>query len=204
MLEILWSLGAFIITLGVLVTFHEFGHFWVARKCGVKVLTFSVGFGKAIWQRRGKDGTCYQVSRIPLGGYVRMLDERIDEVPEEERHLSYNSKSVSKRAAIVAAGPIANFLLAIAVLWLMFLLGVPSVKPVVGEVTPNSVAAQVELPTPSEIISVNGRRTEDWQQVNLAFAAALGNESATLTVRDTRQRERTFELDISEDRKSVV
>lgn len=198
MLEILWSLGAFIITLGVLVTFHEFGHFWVARKCGVKVLTFSVGFGKAIWQRRGKDGTCYQVSRIPLGGYVRMLDERIDEVPEEERHLSYNSKSVSKRAAIVAAGPIANFLLAIAVLWLMFLLGVPSVKPVVGEVTPNSVAAQVELPTPSEIISVNGRRTEDWQQVNLAFAAALGNESATLTVRDTRQRERTFELDISE------
>ncbi|RUO58535.1 sigma E protease regulator RseP [Pseudidiomarina insulisalsae] len=198
MLEIIWSLGAFIVTLGVLVTFHEFGHFWVARKCGVKVLTFSVGFGKAIWQRRGKDGTCYQVSRIPLGGYVRMLDERVDDVPENQRHLSFNSKSVKQRAAIVAAGPVANFLLAVVVLWGMFLLGVPSVKPVVGEVTPNSVAAQVELPTPAEIVSVNGRLTEDWQQVNLAFAAALGDERATLTVLDPQQRQRTYTLDISD------
>ncbi|WP_411358563.1 sigma E protease regulator RseP [Pseudidiomarina salilacus] len=198
MLEVLWSLAAFIITLGVLVTFHEFGHFWVARKCGIKVLTFSVGFGKPIWQRQGKDGTTYQVSRIPLGGYVRMLDERVDEVSAADQPYSFNSKPVWQRAAVVAAGPVANFILAIAVLWLMFLLGVPSVKPVIGNVTPNSVAAQVELTTPSEIIAVNGQRTDDWQQVNLAFAGALGDAAAQLTVRDAQQRERTLTLDIND------
>lgn len=197
MLDIIWSLGAFIVTLGVLVTFHEFGHFWVARKCGVKVLTFSVGFGKAFWQRRGKDGTLYQLSRIPLGGYVRMLDERVDDVPAADRDKSFNSKSVAKRAAIVAAGPAANFILAIVVLWGMFLIGVPSVKPVLGSITPDSVAAQVEWPTPSEVVAVNGTETVDWQQVNLAFAAALGDDTATVTVEDEQQRLHTLTLDIS-------
>ncbi len=197
MLDIIWSLGAFFVTLGILVTFHEFGHFWVARRCGVKVLTFSVGFGKALWQRRAKDGTVYQVSSIPLGGYVRMLDERIDDVAEIDRDKSFNSKSVGQRAAIVAAGPIANFILAIAVLWVMFLIGVPSVKPMLGSVTPNSIAAQVDWPIPSEVVSVNGAETEDWQQVNLAFAAALGNDSATVTVVDENQRSFTKTLDIS-------
>ncbi|MFC0444688.1 sigma E protease regulator RseP [Pseudidiomarina halophila] len=197
MLDIIWSLGAFIVTLGVLVTFHEFGHFWVARKCGVKVLTFSVGFGKAFWQRRGKDGTLYQLSRIPLGGYVRMLDERVDDVSAADRDKSFNSKSVAKRAAIVAAGPVANFILAIVVLWGMFLIGVPSVKPMLGSITPDSVAAQAEWPTPSEVVAVNGTETVDWQQVNLAFAAALGDDTATVTVEDEQQRLHTVTLDIS-------
>ncbi|MGQ4276034.1 sigma E protease regulator RseP [Pseudidiomarina sp. E22-M8] len=197
MLDIIWSLGAFVVTLGVLVTFHEFGHFWVARKCGVQVLTFSVGFGKAFWQRRGKDGTLYQLSRIPLGGYVRMLDERVDDVPAADRDKSFNSKSVAKRAAIVVAGPVANFILAIVVLWGMFLIGVPSVKPIIGSITPNSIAAQADWPTPSEVITVNSTETIDWQQVNLAFAGALGDDSATVTVRDQQQRLHSVTLDIS-------
>ena len=116
MLDWLWYAASFVVTLGILVSFHEFGHFWVARRCGVKVLTYSVGFGKAIWSRVARDGTQYQVGIIPLGGYVRMLDERVDEVSEQDKHLSFNAQSVYKRFAIVAAGPIANFILAIAVL----------------------------------------------------------------------------------------
>ncbi|RUO74066.1 sigma E protease regulator RseP [Pseudidiomarina sediminum] len=198
MLDIIWSLGAFIVTLGVLVTFHEFGHFWVARKCGVKVLTFSVGFGKAIWQREGRDGTVYQISRIPLGGYVRMLDERVDEVPASQRHLSFNGKSIWQRAAIIAAGPVANFLLAIVVLWWMLMIGVASVKPVVGSVAEGSIAAQADWQLPAEIQAVNGQATADWQQVNLAFAGALGDAEVSISVLDAQQRQRTLNLDIRE------
>lgn len=194
--SIVWSLGAFIVTLGILVTFHEFGHFWVARRCGVKVLTFSVGFGKPIWQRVGRNGTVYQVGLIPLGGYVRMLDERVDTVAPEDRALSFNSKSVAQRAAIVAAGPIANFVLAIAVLWAMFLIGVPSVKPIIGEIAPNSIAAQAGVQTPSEIVAVNNSTTEDWQQVNLHLAAALGNDVVTVQTRDANNRLSDYQLDI--------
>lgn len=195
---IVWSLGAFIVTLGILVTFHEFGHFWVARRCGVKVLTFSVGFGKPIWQRQAADGTVYQVGLIPLGGYVRMLDERVDEVPTEQRHLSFNSKSVAQRAAIIAAGPVANFILAIGVLWLMFLLGVPSVKPVIGSTVPNSIAADAGIVTPAEIVAVDNQHTADWQQVNLNLAAALGNNQVILQTRDENNRLRDYTLDISQ------
>ena len=198
MLSIIWSLGAFIVTLGILVTFHEFGHFWVARRCGVKVLTFSVGFGKPIWQRQGRDGTVYQVGIIPLGGYVRMLDERVDSISPDEHHVTFNSKTVWQRAAIIAAGPIANFVLAVAVLWVMFLIGVPSVKPIIGEVSPNSIAAEAGIETPAEIRAIDGHTTADWQQVNLRFAAALGNDEVTLTTVDERNREHTYSLAISD------
>ncbi|WP_417664073.1 sigma E protease regulator RseP [Pseudidiomarina donghaiensis] len=194
--SIIWSLGAFVVTLGILVTFHEFGHFWVARRCGVKVLTFSVGFGKPIWQRQGRDGTVYQVGVIPLGGYVRMLDERVDSVSENERQVTFNSKTVWQRAAIIAAGPIANFVLAIAVLWLMFVIGVPSVKPIVGTVQENSIAAQAGIQTPAEIIAIDGVETADWQQVNLRFAAALGNDLVEVKTIDEGNRERTYQLQI--------
>lgn len=196
MVSIIWSLGAFIVTLGILVTFHEFGHFWVARRCGVKVLTFSVGFGKPIWQREAKDGTVYQVGMIPLGGYVRMLDERVDDVAPAERAMSFNSKSVAQRAAIIAAGPIANFVLAVAVLWVMFLIGVPSVKPVIGEVSQQSIAAEAGIQAPTEIIAVNGSKTADWQQVNLHLAAALGNDSVVVQTRDSNNRSQDYVLNI--------
>ena len=112
MFDFLWNLGSFILALGILVTVHEYGHFWVARKAGVKVLRFSIGFGKPLIKWHDKHDTEYVIAAIPLGGYVKMLDERVDEVPAEQRHLSFNAKSVQARIAIVAAGPMANFIFA--------------------------------------------------------------------------------------------
>ena len=196
MLEILWYALSFVVTLGILVAFHEFGHFWVARRCGVKVLTFSIGFGRPIWQREAKDGTVYQVSIIPLGGYVRMLDERVDDVPDALKSVSFNAQSVYKRFAIVAAGPIANFVLAVAVLWLMFGVGVPTVKPVVGEVEPDSIAEEAGIQKGSEILYIDDVETYDWQQVQLGLMSAIGNEQTTITLRTTDQEEVTRVLSI--------
>uniref|UniRef100_UPI00293BB3EE RIP metalloprotease RseP n=1 Tax=Escherichia coli TaxID=562 RepID=UPI00293BB3EE len=139
---ILWNLAAFIIVLGILITVHEFGHFWVARRCGVYVERFSIGFGKAIWCKTDKHGTEFVVAWIPLGGYVKMLDERVAEVAPERRHLAFNNKTVGQRAAIVAAGPIANFLLAIVAYWLVFMIGVPALKPIIADIRPDSIAEQ--------------------------------------------------------------
>ncbi|MCW0136492.1 RIP metalloprotease RseP [Escherichia coli] len=111
MLSFLWDLASFIVALGVLITVHEFGHFWVARRCGVRVERFSIGFGKALWRRTDKLGTEYVIALIPLGGYVKMLDERAEPVVPELRHHAFNNKSVGQRAAIIAAGPVANFIL---------------------------------------------------------------------------------------------
>ncbi len=177
MFDFLWNAAAFVIALGVLVTFHEYGHFWVARKLGVKVLRFSVGFGKSLWSKTAKDGTEYVIATIPLGGYVKMLDEREGDVAEEEQHLAFNNKSVSSRIAIVAAGPIANFLLAILVYWWMFVLGVPAVKPYLGEVPEQSIAAKAGLEKGDEIISVDDKAVGNWQEVNHAIIRRLGETS---------------------------
>ena len=130
-MDFLWNLASFVIALGILVTVHEYGHFWVARKNGVKVERFSVGFGKPLWRKIGKDGTEYVLAMIPLGGYVKMLDERIDDVKPEDKDKTFNSKSVYQRIAIVAAGPLANFIFALFALYIMFLIGVPDRKSVV-------------------------------------------------------------------------
>ncbi|UKL43022.1 sigma E protease regulator RseP [Klebsiella quasipneumoniae] len=122
MLSVLWNLAAFIIALGVLITVHEFGHFWVARRCGIRVERFSIGFGKALWRRMDKQGTEFVIALIPLGGYVKMLDERVEAVAPEMRHYAFNNKTVGQRAAIIAAGPIANFLFAIFAYWLVFIM----------------------------------------------------------------------------------
>ncbi|MEI7351630.1 RIP metalloprotease RseP, partial [Pectobacterium parmentieri] len=175
MLSFLWNLAAFIIALGVLVTVHEFGHFWVARRCGVKVERFSVGFGRALWRRRDRTGTEFVIALIPLGGYVKMLDERVDTVAPEFRHQSFNSKTVWQRAAIVSAGPIANFLFAIVAYWLVFILGVPGVRPVVGEILPNSIAAQAEMSAGMELKSVDGIETPDWDTARLAMIGKIGD-----------------------------
>ncbi|RUO80567.1 zinc metallopeptidase RseP [Idiomarina tyrosinivorans] len=198
MLEMLWYAASFVVTLGILVTFHEWGHFYVARRCGVKVLTFSVGFGKALWRRTGKDGTVYQLGLIPLGGYVRMLDERIDDVSPEQRPVSFNAQSVYKRFAVVAAGPVANFVLAVVALWLMFVIGVPSIKPIIGDVQPQSIAAQAELHSGQEIVRINDTETYDWQRVQLGLMAALGNQQATIVVRNPDGSEQTRTLQLSD------
>ena len=180
MFDFIWNLASFVIALGILVTVHEYGHFWVARKNGVKVERFSVGFGKAIWRKTGLDGTEYVVAMIPLGGYVKMLDERVDEVPEQDRDKTFNRKSVYQRIAIIAAGPFANFAFAIAAFYLMFLIGVPSIKPIIGDVTPSSIVAHAQVPNNVEIVEVAGKRVRDWQDVNLALVGAIGHATILL------------------------
>ncbi|MFQ3267430.1 MAG: regulator of sigma E protease [Colwellia sp.] len=176
MMDFLWNLASFVVALGILVTVHEYGHFWVARKNGVKVERFSVGFGRAICRKIGKDGTEYVLAMIPLGGYVKMLDERTDDVQPEDKNKTFNSKTVYQRIAIVAAGPMANFIFALFALYLMFLIGVPSIKPLIGNVIANSIAAQAKLINDTEIISVAGNATRNWQEVNLALIGQIGNE----------------------------
>ncbi|AXW87141.1 zinc metallopeptidase RseP [Lonsdalea britannica] len=180
MMNILWSLAAFIVALGVLITVHEFGHFWVARRCGVRVERFSIGFGKALWRRRDRQGTEYVIALIPLGGYVKMLDGRVADVPPEMAHQAFDHKTVWQRAAIVSAGPIANFIFAIFAYWLVFILGVPGVRPVVGEVLPDSIAAQAQISPGMELKSIDGIETPDWDSVRLAFISKIGDVDMTI------------------------
>jgi regulator of sigma E protease len=174
--DLMRNILAFIIALGILITVHEYGHFWVARKNGVKVLRFSIGFGKAIWRKTGADGTEYVIALIPLGGYVKMLDDRVDEVKESEKHQTFNSKTVYQRIAIIAAGPLANFIFAIFAFYVMFLIGVPSIKPVVSSVAPLSIADNAKLPVNTVILSVSGETTKNWQDVNLALISQIGHD----------------------------
>ncbi|MBP2196559.1 sigma E protease regulator RseP [Pantoea cypripedii] len=182
MLSILWSFAAFIVALGVLITVHEFGHFWVARRCGVKVERFSIGFGKALWRRSDRQGTEYVIALIPLGGYVKMLDERVESVPAELRHQAFNNKAIWQRASIIAAGPIANFIFAIIAYWAVFIHGVPGVRPVVGEILNGSIAAEAQIASGMELKAVDGIETPDWDAVRMALIGKIGDQSTTLTV----------------------
>lgn len=169
-LTIVW----FLVALGVLVTIHEFGHFYVARRCGVKVLRFSVGFGKPLYTWHGKTGTEYTLAGIPLGGFVKMLDEREGNVPEELLDQTFNRKNVWQRIAIVAAGPLANFLLAIVLFWIMLMPGTTDVAPVIGKVEPYSVAAEAGLEPGQEILAVDGQKINTWQDLTRQLMRRLG------------------------------
>lgn len=174
MLDTLQTLLAFIVTLTILVAVHEFGHFWVARRCGVKVLRFSVGFGRPLLSRRDRHGTEFVVAGIPLGGYVKMLDEREGEVAPEEQHLAFNRQSPGKRIAIAAAGPVANLVLAVLVYWLVFMGGMRGVAPLIGDVEAGSLAQQAGLVAGQEIIAVDGHETPTWEQLNLRLLERIG------------------------------
>jgi regulator of sigma E protease len=181
----LYMIVGTLVALGVLVTFHEFGHFWVARRCGVKVLRFSVGFGMPLLRWSDRKGTEYVVAAIPLGGYVKMLDEREGDVPPELADQSFNRKSVYQRIAIVIAGPVANFLLAIVFFWVLAMLGSQQVRPVVGGVEPGSIAEKAGLSSGQEIVSVDGEAVSGWAGVNLQLVRRLGESgSIALNVRD--------------------
>ncbi|AZD33969.1 Intramembrane protease RasP/YluC, implicated in cell division based on FtsL cleavage [Pseudomonas chlororaphis subsp. aurantiaca] len=175
----LYMIVGTLIALGVLVTFHEFGHFWVARRCGVKVLRFSVGFGMPLLRWYDRQGTEFVIAAIPLGGYVKMLDEREGEVPVDQLDQSFNRKSVRQRIAIVAAGPVANFLLALVFFWGLAMLGTEQVRPVIGSVESGSVAAKAGLSPGQEIVAIDGEPTVGWSAVNLQLIRRLG-ESGTL------------------------
>ena len=173
---ILW----FLVALAILVTVHEFGHFYVARRCGVKVLRFSIGFGPILLSWRDRQDTQYALAAIPLGGYVKMLDEREVEVPHDQQHRSFNRKNVWQRIAIVAAGPVANFILAILLFWALMLPGVQGLVPIVGEVAPDSVAERAGLEPGQEILAVDGEPTPTWQALNQQLLRRLG-ESGTIS-----------------------
>ena len=175
----LYMLVGTLVALGVLVTIHEYGHFWVARRCGVKVLRFSVGFGSPLLRWHDRQGTEFVVAAIPLGGYVKMLDEREGDVPPELLDQSFNRKSVQQRIAIVAAGPVANFLLALLFFWVVAMLGSQQVKPVIGAVESGSLAANAGLEVGQEIVAVDGEPTSGWGAVNLQLVRRLG-ESGTV------------------------
>ena len=182
---------AFIVTIGILVTIHEYGHFQVARWCNVKVLRFSIGFGKPLWQKTfGKDKTEFVLAAIPLGGFVKMLDERelkaeqeenpqLTQVKYSEAELTraFNRQSVWKRIAIVLAGPLANLLLAIVLYWVLFLLGVAGTKPTIGAVASNSLAAQASMAAKETIQKINGEPVSSWQEARwILLEASLENK----------------------------
>jgi len=180
----LYSFVGFFLAVSILVTFHELGHFSVARFFDVKVLRFSIGFGKPIWIRTfGPDQTEFVVSAIPLGGYVRMLDERAEEVELEDDNRTFNSKTLFARAAILVAGPLANFLLAAVLFWLSFIIGVPGFSPVVGHVLPGGLGETLGFKIGDEIVAVDQRGVQTWNEFDLYFI----NQSA-------KMKEINFEL----------
>jgi len=187
---------ALIVTLGLLIAFHEFGHYWVARRLGVKVLRFSIGFGKPLWSiRKGKDQTEYVLAAFPLGGYVKMLDEREGEVAENEKHRAFNCQPVMNRFAIVSAGPVFNFIFAILAFWLMYTIGVPGVKPVVGEVKPDSLAAMAGVRAGDQIISIDGEDTPTWSVARVTLLDnSLDNEKVSIQVKDQDSVIRTVDI----------
>ena len=177
------SLFYFIIALSLLVVIHEFGHYWVARRCGVKVLKFSVGFGKALWSRTGNNGTEFVIAALPLGGYVKMLDSRETDVAESEKAVCFDRQSLRKRVAIVAAGPAANLLFAVFAYWLILVIGVPGSKPIIDNVNAGSPAAIAELQAGDELLAINDKKTPTWNSVFQRWLAyAKSGETVTITV----------------------
>lgn len=176
----LLALFAFIVLLGVVVSVHEWGHFQVARWCGVRVLRFSVGFGRPLWSRTGRDGTEYVVAMIPLGGYVKMLDEREGPVTAEDLPQAFNRKPVSQRFAIVAAGPLINLLLAVLVYWLLFVVGETRMAPVIGSVESGSPAAAAGFVADDEIVALDGHVVRSWDDLPLRVAAHVGDTGTLL------------------------
>lgn len=199
MIDILVYAAAFVVALGILIVVHEFGHFWVARRCGVKVLRFSIGFGKPLWRRHvGADRTELVVAAVPLGGYVKMLDETEGQVAPAELPRAFNRQPVWKRTAIVAAGPAFNFLFAILAYWAVYMVGIEGIRPLVGRVAPGSVAEQAGFRAGDEILAIDGSAVQSWGQRRLhLFQRALDRGVVTVEVRDAEGSVRTRRLDLS-------
>ncbi len=201
-----FTVAAAIVAIGVLVTVHEYGHYIVARACGIKVLRFSVGFGKPLWRRvAGPDDTEYVISRIPLGGYVKMLDTRDGPVPEGDRGRAFNDKSVPARMAVLVAGPLFNFFFAILAFWLVFGIGIPEAKPVVGYVAEGSDAERAGIASMDELVAVDGTPVVTWGEANIQLLeAVLRDGPVTLTVINERRAERELSLRVTGDRTALT
>ncbi|MCG8044565.1 MAG: sigma E protease regulator RseP [Candidatus Thiodiazotropha endolucinida] len=194
--SLLFTLVSFIVALAILIAVHEFGHFWVARKLGVKVLRFSIGFGRALWRRTSVvDGTEYVIAAIPLGGYVKMLDEREAPVEAEEQHRAFNRQSLGVRSAIVVAGPLFNFLFAILAFWLIFVTGDTGLKPIVGEVEGGSIAEQAGFTRGDEILAVADQPTPTWESVvYVMLSEALDTPNLAVGVRSQTGMEHIYRV----------
>jgi len=193
------TIVAFVVALGCLIVVHEYGHYAVARACGVKVLRFSVGFGKPLWQRRlGQDQTEWVVAAFPLGGYVKMLDEREGAVTPQEAPRAFNRQSVWKRIAIVIAGPAANFLLAIALYWALFIHGVPGIKPVIGAPPAGSVAAGAGFADGDTLVRIGDETVATWQDARwILLKRAVQKSAVTVEVRKEAGPTAALKLDLS-------
>ncbi len=181
--NVVFSALAFLVALGLLISIHEYGHFWVARRVGIKVLRYSVGFGRPLFTYRGKvDGTEYVVGAIPLGGYVKMLDEREAPVAPDEQHRAFNRKPLWARSAVVIAGPMANFLLAIVAYWVVMMIGISGVAPLVGAPLESSPAALAGFQYEDRIISVNGSLTPTWTDARIALLESSMSANGPLNI----------------------
>jgi regulator of sigma E protease len=198
-MDLLHTLFYFIVAIGILVAFHEFGHFWVARKVGVKVLRFSIGFGKVLWSyQKNPTDTEYVLSAIPLGGYVKMVDEREGEVAPEDLPYSFNRQPVWARTAIVAAGPLFNLMLAVIMFWAVLVIGETGIKPILGAVEQGTLAAQAGFQEGDEITAVNDKLTPTWVDAmeSIVSFALEGEQTITVNVtHDSEPATRTLTLD---------
>jgi regulator of sigma E protease len=195
-----WIL-AFIVAISVLVAVHEFGHYWVAKRLGFKVLRFSIGFGKPLWKRvAGPDRTEYVVAAIPLGGYVKLLDEREGPVATADLPRSFTRRPVSQRLLVLAAGPVFNFLFAIIAYWILFMWGVPTMRPVVESVTPDSYAARAGLVAGDQILEIGGRRTADSKAAVFGLLEeVLDDGRVSLDVQSQTGEKRRLELRVDSE-----
>jgi regulator of sigma E protease len=200
-MDFIHTLFYFIVAIGVLVAFHEFGHFWVARRAGVKVLRFSIGFGKVLWShQKNSESTEYVLSAIPLGGYVKMVDEREGEVKAEDLPYAFNRQSLFARTAIVAAGPIFNLLLAVSLFWAVLVIGETGVKPILGQIEQGTLAAKAGFVEGEQILSVNGKLTPTWSEAigTLISSAIDGGQDIEVQVKTFDDQQSTKVLNITE------
>ncbi|MBI4005090.1 MAG: RIP metalloprotease RseP [Gammaproteobacteria bacterium] len=199
-MDFLQHLFAFIFALGVLITFHEYGHFWVARRYDVKILRFSVGFGRPLWKRYfGKDKSELVVAALPLGGYVKMLDEREGTVLPHEVDRAFNRKPIGQRFMIVLAGPLFNFLFAILAYWIMYMIGLSGLKPIIGIVTPGSIAEEAGLKPGHEIIAIDSHKTATWTMVvDALINDVIEGGKVQFTVRDSQASEYALIIDLKD------
>lgn len=196
-LEILTAIVAFIVAIGILVAVHEFGHFWVARRLGIRVLRFSIGFGRPLWRRigGGADQVEYVVAAVPLGGYVKLLDEREGNVAPEDAPRAFNRQPVWKRVAVLLAGPAFNLVFAVILYWILFTAGVPALRPIVGEITPDSIAAQAGMRYEDQIIEVGGQKTDTLEAATLGILDDLTDDGTIhMRVRGVGGDERELDL----------
>jgi regulator of sigma E protease len=200
MIDILQSIAAFIVALGVLITFHEFGHYWVARRFDVKILRFSIGFGRTIYKRHfGQDRTEFVIAALPLGGYVKMLDEREGDVKQEELPRSFNYKPLWQRFAIVSAGPVFNFIFAMFAYWMIFVIGVNGLKPIIGEIEPASISDNAGLKGGQEILFINGNKTLTWATaIDMLVNHTVNRDVVNLDVIDNYGLTQHVKIDLSQ------